>query len=410
MAEDQSRRRRKWTILLLVLLPLLVAGATVAIVLVVMHSGHGHDDGGYAPYTLDVAYDRAPFVELIYEQDFGDLASAPPAADGPAQPRLGYVHRPEAAKLFRYRGTGELAAGRMLVGRKMAFLYSHDARWDHAAWSDLSAVGNGPFAWQIDAQPEPAVAVGDVFASIRVPAAVTVAPADNGAATVTVGEKATQLTPGERQVVWTGSRSFALADYLAEARRIDPHLPELDDAKLAQAKPFLGVGDDGKVTLFARLTAINHGPTDVAGVDLGWIADQARQAADRGEYDKADVLIATYRNIYPEDGAMRDLQATAARRRETRSERVRLAGAVRLPEPLAAEKGPAQVALRRASDPAGSFLAATVVTDGRYELFAPAGEYEVQLIAPGYKAMGRNVTLEGAKELDIELTPADKLQ
>lgn len=360
--------------------------------------------GVWVWHTLSPRPATAPFVELLYQQSFAPLSDED--AHLPIRhPEDGYLFRSAERRLYPAMDRPMEASPRLLLGLGVHFLHEHhDASSVHA----LRSFGqrSGPWAVAETRDFERVAGLGPLSWFRLGPQVETSCSQDR--CQVSVEGQQASLEVGERQVVWTGSETLAYAEYLEKLRNVAPDLEEPTGSDLDFVNRVLGRGDDDRVTVHGRILASCHGEVEFIDTDLVTLAKRIRMHMDRGQYAQAESALETHLSILPDDRAARDLLQRLRSRGEEDEEFRRLHGRVDLP-PGQEGGGFASVMVRRTDDPPHLIRKQAEVVDGAYEVFLPAGEYEVLCSVEGFRFQTRIVDLSVSDEADFAFSAADRL-
>ncbi len=360
--------------------------------------------GLWAWRTLSSGPVTVPFVELLYQQSFVQLSDANPHLPL-RHPEDGYLFRSSESRLYPAMDRPMERSPSLLLGLGIHFL--HDLR-DVNSVHALRSFGQRSGSWDVAAaQDFERVAGLDPLSWFRLGPQVEVSYSQDGCEVAVEGERES-LKLGERRVVWTGSESLAYAEYLEEVKAVNPDLEEPTGSDRELVKRILRIGADDRVTIHGRILATCHGEVEFVNTDLVILAKQIRTHMDRGQYAQAASALETHLSILPDDQAARDLLSRLRSRGEEGEEFRRLHGRVELP-PGQADSGFAFVIVRRTDDPPHLIRKQTDVKEGEYEIFLPAGEYEVLCSVEGFQFQTRTVDLSTSDEADFAFSVADRL-
>jgi hypothetical protein len=343
-------------------------------------------------------------VELLYQQSFTPLSEADPHLPE-RHPEDGYLFRSDERRLYPAMDRPVDRSPKLLLGLGVHFLYDHrDLSSVHA----LRSFGQRSASWNVaDTQDfERVRELGPLF-WLRLGPQLEVSYSGGGCEVVVEGARE-PLKTDERRVVWNGTRSLSFADYLKELEALDPELEEPTGADRELVKQILRMGADGQVTIHGRILAGCHGEVEFIDTDLVVLAKQIRTHMDRGQHAQAASALETHLTIFPDDQTARDLLSRLQSRAEKREEYRRLHGRVELP---AGQEGGGVtlVMVRRSDDPPHLIRKQAVVREGEYEIFLPAGEYEVVCSAEGFRSQTRTVDLSISDEADFAFSASDRL-
>jgi hypothetical protein len=347
---------------------------------------------------------RIPFVELLYQQSFVPLSDED-ALLPIHHPEDGYLFRSAERQLYPAMDRPMEGSPRLLLGLGVHFLHAHpDASSVHA----LRAFDQRSGAWNVaDSRDFERVEGLDPLSWFRLGPRVEASYSQDGCQ-VSVESQRTALEVGERRVVWTGSETLAYAEYLEKLRSVAPDLEEPTGSDLEFVNRVLRRDADGRVTVHGRILASCHGEVDFIDTDLVTLASRIRMHMDRGQYAQAASALETHLSILPDDRAARDLLSRLRSRGVEDAGFRRLHGRVDLP-PGGEGGGFASVMVRRTDDPPHLIRKQAEVTDGEYEIFLPAGEYEVLCSVEGFRFQTRSVDLSVSDEADFAFSAADRL-
>jgi hypothetical protein len=297
------------------------------------------------------------------------------------------------------------ASPRLLLGLGVHFLHAH-----HGADSVhvLRSFDQSPGWWAVaETRDFERVAGLDPLSWFRLGPRVETSFADDGCQVSVEGQQAS-LEVGERQVVWTGSETLAYAEYLEKLRSVTPALEAPTGSDLEFVNQVLRRGEDDRVTVHGRILASCHGEVELIDTDLVTLAKRIRAHMDRGQYAQAESALETHLSILPDDREARDLLERLRSREGEDEEFRRLHGRVDLP-PGRDGGGLASVMVRRTDDPPHLIRKQVEVVDGQYQLFLPAGKYEVLCSVEGFRFQTRIVDLSVSDEADFAFSAADRL-
>ena len=360
--------------------------------------------GLWAWRTLSSGPATVAFVELLYQQSFVSLSDDDPHLPL-RHPEDGYLFRSDERRLYPAMDRPMERSPGLLLGLGVHFI--HDLR-DVSSVHALRSFGQRSASWNVaDTQDFERVAGLDPLSWFRLGPQVEVSYSGDGCEVAVEGEHES-LKEGERRVVWTGSESLAYADYVKEVRAVNPDLEEPTGTDRDLVKRILRMGADDRVTIHGRILATCHGEVDFINTDLVILAKQIRTHMDRGQYAQAASALEIHLSILPGDQATRDLLSRVRSRGEEGEESRRLHGRVELP-PGQTGSGLAFIMVRRSDDPPHLIRKQADVKEGEYEIFLPAGEYEVLCSAEGFRLQTRTVDLSTSDEADFAFSASDRL-
>jgi hypothetical protein len=360
--------------------------------------------GLWAWRTLGSRPATVPFLELLYQQSFAPLPEADPYLPL-RHPEDGYWFRSAERRLYPAMDRPMERSPRFLLGLGVQFLYDlQDVSSVHA----LRSFGQRSGSWNVaDGRDFERVAGLHPLSWFRLGPQVEASYSGDVCEVAVEGERAS-LEPGERRVVWTGSQSLAYADFLKELEAVNPELEEPTGSDREVVRRILRMEADDRVTIHGRILATCHGEVEFINTDLVMLAKQIRIHMDRGQFAQAAAALETHLSILPDDRDARDLLSRLRSRGEETEGFRRLHGRVELP-PGQEPDGPVFVMVRRSEDPPHLIRKQARVQGGEYEIFLPAGEYEVLCSVEGFRPQTRTVDLSVSDEADFAFSAADRL-
>jgi hypothetical protein len=345
-----------------------------------------------------------PFVELLYQQSFVPLSDED-ASLPIRHPEDGYLFHSDENRLYPAMDRPMERSPRLLLGLGVHFLY--DPR-DLSSVHALRAFGQRSGSWDVaDGQDFERVAGLDPLSWFRLGPRVEASYSGEGCQVAVEGQRES-LEVGEQRVVWKGSETLTYADFLKKLQAVDPELEPPAGTDLVYVNQVLRRGADESVTVHGRILATCRGEVEFVDTDLVTLAKQIRTHMDRGQFARAASALETHLSILPRDQAARDLLERLRSRGEEDEGFRRLHGQVILP-PGQAGAGFASVMVRRTDDPPHLIRKQADVEDGQYEIFLPAGEYEVLCSVEGFRFQTRTVDLSVSDEADFAFSAADRL-
>jgi hypothetical protein len=343
-------------------------------------------------------------VELLYQQSFVPLPDEDPRLPI-RQPEDGYLFPGSDGRLHPAMGRPMERSPDLLLGLGVHFL--HERREENSVHV-LRAFDRPSGSWDVAARQDFERVTGlDPLSWFRLGPRVDVSYTRDGCEVEVEGQRRS-LEVGEGGVVWTGSETLQFEDYLGRLRAVDAELEEPTGSDLDFVSRVVRRGDDGSVTLHGRILATCRGEVEFSDTDLVVLANRIRAHMDRGQYAQAAAALETHLSILPEDRAARDLLSRLRSRGEEGEEFRRLHGRVELPAGHEAG-GFASVMVRHTDDPPHLIRKQADVTDGEYEIFLPAGKYEVLCSVEGFRFQTRMVDLSISDEADFAFSVADRL-
>ena len=345
------------------------------------------------------------FVELVYEQHFAPVAGTelrPRARDRSLD---GYVFRPDAATLHPCSlGVKQNPSCRLMIGRRLHFPYNRDPN----VVQDLGYAQDGYESWAVDLAPTPDdILMYGPTCWLRLPVRVKAAMGGDRCV-VSVGDMTVTLATGEQKEVWSAQRPYTASEYadaIASLVNATQEKPVEIPADILKAR--LPVDAAGKLTLYARLLAVYHGPVSLSPVHLVKERNAGIQALHAGEYDSAISHLDSYLRVIQDDEVARDMRDRAATGKEQNIKVHRLYGTVTLPAGAAPSNPRSWIGIRQPDDPQDHSRDLSGVKDGNFEFRVAAGTYIVTAYIPGFRPVSRTVQVEGDTRLQVQLTEAD---
>jgi len=399
---SRSSRRRKALFLGL----LIVFFVVFVIVYLLVSSGNG----GGRPDEPDAALapGQVYFLELAYEHDFAPVAGDELPSRARDKSLDGYVFRQEGATLYPCSpGVEQKSVCQLMIGKRLHFPHNQDLN----TAQDLGYAEGGYESWAVDKLPTPDdILMYGPTCWLRLP--VRASAAMKGArCEVTVGQTSVSLAPGEHKEVWSAQRTYTVGEYAkaieacVNATRQEPITIPADTLKAR-----LPVDDAGKLTLYARLVAVYHGPVNRSPLHLLKERSAGIQALETGDYEGALSHFDPYLEVIPDDEVVRGLRARAATGKEQNIGVHRLHGTVAMPDGAAPTNPKSWVGIRRPEDPADHSRDLSGVKEGKFAFHVEAGTYILTVYIPKFRPVSRTVQVQDDTGLEIQLTEEDRSQ
>jgi hypothetical protein len=345
------------------------------------------------------------FVELVYEQDFRPITET--AVSPRAYPELlnGYIFRPKESRLYSCRGTPLSKDAQFIVGRRLHFLHdAHDSKFQM-----LGAEQEGFNSWPTADEPT-ARGIADFvdpYSLVRLSAKLT-ASMDGKKCLVTSENRSVALNPNESKLVWEGTRELSMDEYFAQLRSLASDMLEIRDSDIESSRAILNINSNNRLTIHARVTAIFHGPVKLSPLDYLTLRKQAFQSAREGRFADAVNAFGQYLEAVPTDSGAEATFQVASYSLKNGVKLICLRGNVLFPKDASNTYTPAKVAVRMESDPEGQYRTVATTKDDKYELFLPAGRYQLNISVRGFNTLTRFVDLKEPGEVNIEFNEADR--